>query len=486
MALRLASLSSLRLASLSATSWATVEKLVQQVLWLALFSILAPILGPKAYGEFAIAMVFIGFCELVLGDGMVDVLITLVDLDEAHVATTNLAAVVAALGLGLILACLAPAIGALFHSSDIQRLMWALAPLPLFSFLSAAPIAALRRDMQFQRIAVRSIAGLALGGAAGIAMALAGAGVWALAGQVVVQRFAEVFIAWTSVPMRFRFGWSAKLFSEMRPIAIHVFSARTMMFASAQSPRLVLGYVLGPVQVGLFMLAGRFVDMIMFTAVFPRAAVARVELRTLPSGGREFSTMFGALVRDVAMIASPLLLGAVAVMPEIYRIWLDPRWLPGVAPAQLLLLGALPLALVYCFDAAFLAAREPSLFSRTSAIQAATATATVMVCAPFGLNAACLALLVRSWAMLPLYVTWLRTKCGVASASYLWLPLRPLAGATLMVGALSLPWPALGIDERLGFVALVLLGALSYGAFCLGFARRDLRAFFAAFVAHRS
>ena len=200
-------------------------------------------------------MVFIGFCELVLGDGMVEVLVTLVELKGPHVATTNLLAGLAAAGLGLLLCGLAPAVGALFQDDDIRRLMWALAPLPLLSFLSAAPIAMLRRDMQFRRLALRSIASLALGGAAGIALARAGGGIWALALQVVVHRFAEVGIAWASVPLRFQLGWSRPHFAEMRPIGISVFSARVMMYVSAQTPRLVLGYMLGPVQVGLFTLA---------------------------------------------------------------------------------------------------------------------------------------------------------------------------------------------------------------------------------------
>jgi O-antigen/teichoic acid export membrane protein len=477
----------LRLASLSSVSWVTIEKVAQQVLWLVLFSILAPVLGPGPYGVFSIVMVFIGFCELVLGDGMVEVLVTLLELEQPHVATTNLLAGLVAAGLGVLLCVIAPAAGAMFQVDDIRRVMYALAPLPLLSFLSAAPMAKLRRDMQFRRLALRSIISLALGGAAGIGLALAGGGIWALALQVVVQRVSEAGIAWASVPLRFQFGWSQPHFAEIRPIAINVFSARVMMYASAQAPRLVLGYVLGPVQVGLFALASRFLDMVMSTMVFPRIAVGRIELRTLPRGGREFAELFTAMVRDVSLVSAPLLLGAAAVMPELYRIWLDPRWLPGVASAQLLLLSGPPLALVYCFDAAFLAARLPAVFSRTSTIQAVTTVATVLVVSPFGLNAACFALLLRSWAMLPVYVALLRRTCRIDAATYLPLPLRLLAGAALMAAALYLPgWRPEGIDDRLAFVGLIVIGALCYGAFCYGFARRELRAFLAEFVARQT
>ena len=121
------------------------------------------------------------------------------------------------------------------------------------------------------------------------------------------------------------------------------------------------------------------------------------------------------MVRDVALVAAPLL-GAAAIMPELYRIWLDPRWLPGVVPAQLLLLSGPPLVMVYCFDVAYLAARQPAMFSRTSTIEAATTTVTMLVGAPFGLAAACLALLLRSWVALPFYVVSLRRKFQINAA----------------------------------------------------------------------
>jgi len=126
------------------------------------------------------------------------------------------------------------------------------------------------------------------------------------------------------------------------------------------------------------------------------------------------------------------------------------------------------------------------MFSRTSTIEAATTTVTMLVGAPFGLAAACLALLLRSWVALPFYVVLLRRKLPITAASYLKLPLRLLAGAALMAATLQLPWwrpPA--ADQKLNFIGLILLGALCYGGFCLVFARKELRIFLAELVTRR-
>jgi O-antigen/teichoic acid export membrane protein len=65
-----------RLPTLSPVAWTAVERVTQQILWLVLFAILAPILGPRPYGLFAIGSVFVGFCEIALMEGAIEALVS--------------------------------------------------------------------------------------------------------------------------------------------------------------------------------------------------------------------------------------------------------------------------------------------------------------------------------------------------------------------------------------------------------------------------
>src|ERR1051326_293295 len=123
--------------ALSPVAWVTVGRVAQQVLWLALFAVLAPILGPRPYGMFSIVMVFVGFCELVLIEGATEALITVDELDHLHTTTANLVNGGIALGFSVAISVLAPAIGALFGDQEITRLMWVLAPLPVLAMEQA-------------------------------------------------------------------------------------------------------------------------------------------------------------------------------------------------------------------------------------------------------------------------------------------------------------------------------------------------------------
>ena len=79
-----------RLPAVSPVVWLTSERVTQQALSLILFAVLAPILGPRPYGLFALVMVFVGFCEAILLDGAVEALVTVDDLEHLHTTAANL------------------------------------------------------------------------------------------------------------------------------------------------------------------------------------------------------------------------------------------------------------------------------------------------------------------------------------------------------------------------------------------------------------
>ena len=430
-----------RLPAVSPVVWMTSGRVTQQALSLILFAVLAPILGPRPYGLFALVMVFVGFCELILLDGAVAALVTVDDLHHLHTTTANLTNGLIALVFGLAMFALAPAIAAAMHDAEVRNVMWALAPMPVLSTLSAAPVGVLRRSLKFKQLAIRAILGLTIGGVFGIVLAVAGAGVWALVLQVLAQRIAELAIAWIAVPVRFSLTWSAPHFHQLRPVALNVYGARMMALVNGQLPRLVLGFTLGPTDVGLFALGSRFHDIIVDTMALPRAAVGRIELRAVKRGSAEFQRDFAKMVRNASILSFPCFLGTAALVPSLFHLWLKQEWQAGIVPAQLIVLGGVPMVMFYSFDAALMAGNLSSVVRRMANLQGATIAATVLCAAPFGLTATCLALAVRPWLLLPFIFMIFRRATNIPGRSAL-LPSAPaLVGAAIMAGLLSLPFP---------------------------------------------
>jgi PST family polysaccharide transporter len=457
-----------RLLGSSPTIWLTLDRLTQQAIWLLLFAILAPILGPKPYGLFTIVMAFIGFCEMVIVGGAVEALVTIPEATDSHFRTVNLAGVVAAAFAGGAVFAAAGPIANFFEAPELEKLFRVLAPLPVISALTAIPVAVLSRHMRFRALALRSIVGLVASAMIAVALAWYGAGVWALVAQVLAQRCIELAILWASAHTRLGFGWSQSNFRELRGYAFNVIISKGMFWAGSQIPRIILGWYLGATDLGLFALAGRLIDITSQVFIVPRSAVARLTLRKFADAPAGFAEEFNLTIRQIAILCFPVCCGLAALMPILYT-FLGQRWTPGILPAQIMVLTGIPLTFYFCFTAAVLALRQPQLDSQNAVAINATTAVMILLTASHGLDAACAAILAQRVVMMPLALMMLRRITGITPIAVIWAQLPILGAAAVMGEIVGLATP---VVERffslpLTLLILVIIGAASYAPLAL-------------------
>ena len=410
-------------ARLGPTSWVTIEKIAQQGLGLLLFAVMAPILGPKSYGLFALVMVLIGFCELVIVEATTEAVICIEHPTERHLAAANLGSLGAALLAAVAAVAVAPWIAEFYNEPDLAPLFRLLAILPVISALNAVPIAVLGRAMRFRTLALRSILGIGIGGAAGLVLAFMGAGVWALAVQAVVQRSVEMVVLWSGANTPFRLVWSRTHARELAHYARSVFLSRSMNWIGSQAPRLIVGKLLGTEILGLLTLGWRLLDILIQLAILPRCRVARQEFTRYRNDQAGLDPAFCELMREIEFLALPLCFGGAAILPALFAVWLDSRWQDGVLPAQLLVAAACVLAVYYGCASLLLALGRPDREAAISTVQTISSVLLMALAARFGLTEA-VAALVGGWlCLLPVPVLLCRRPGGI----------RPLQLATRLV-----------------------------------------------------
>lgn len=464
---------------MSPSLWVTIEKFAQQAVWLVLFAILAPILGPRPYGLFAIVMVFVGYCEFVTAEAATEALIGMDPLEPQHLKTGTTCNLVVAALTGVVVFLIAPLFGLLFGDPELVPLFRALSVLPAITALTSAPIAVLKHRMDFRPLALRSTVGLAIGGAVGIALALAGAGVWSLVAQILVQRLSELVILWATAgnSAGAGLGWSRPHYEDLRTYAAHVFVSRSMLFLSGQFPRIIIGYFLGPVNLGLFTLATRFPETLAQVIITPRAIVARVDLRRYRHGEIALSNAFYRLLRDIALIGFPMSLGAAATIPLLISVWLDERWQPGIQACQLMFLTIPPQVVFYASSAVLMALNFPREEARVSVVQSVTNALFVLAAVPFGLNAVCVVMALRLFLLMPYPALVVSRVCGIPTRSMI------SATGTLFGFALAMAAAILAISPHLvrtmgaatALGGLIVIGTVIYATLVAIFAPGEAR-----------
>jgi O-antigen/teichoic acid export membrane protein len=447
-----------------AIEWVAFEKFAQQAVWLLLFFILAPKLGPRPYGEFAIAMVFVGFCELVMVDAAVEALLSMAPLEPMHLRSCNLFCFLLALFVGGAIFLMASSIGRAFGDAEVGPVLEAISVLPAISVLTSAPLAVLKSQLRFGPIALRSTLGLSIGGVCGVVLAFHGAGVWALVAQLIIQRVAEVIILWSSANIRYGFGWSKRHFSELYRFARYVFFSKGTAFAGAQIPRLILGSFMGPFELGLFVFAARLPDTLIWTTLVPTTSVYRIRLRQYSPGQKELSKAFAQLLEDTALVAFPIVCGSAAIAPLVFTIALDNRWQPAALPTQMLIMSVIPMLLYFAATSVLLALKFPRDESILSFAQMVFNALIVLCTAPYGLNVVCFWIASRPVLLLPILFRILSRRCGIAP-HVIGAAIFPALIASLVMGcAVMFAEPVFerGIGLSASLFALVGLGVLVY------------------------
>lgn len=423
-------------------------------------------MGPYAFGLITLIMVFVGFWEAVPGSATTDALISVREIDPLHFDTVTTASLLICLAVGGVVFGVAKPLAMALGHAELAPLMCAMSALPVIQAFSIAPLAAARREMRFQTTAVRTIVSLLAGGGVGLALTFAGAGAWALVCQALVYRAVAAIVLWLAVPISLRFAISRRHLREVARFALPVMVARAMNWGSGQCPRLILGIFLGPTELGLFGLGARLIDIACQVAITPKALVARVDLRRFAADPEALGKAVRRVFQHISFLSFPLCVGGAAVMPTLFRAWLDPRWYGAVASSQLLLLTGVPYVTFYVASAALLAVNRQDSEARISAAQGIGIVIAVGVFGRFGVVAAATAIAAILVATVPLPVVVMRRQCSLSLRDILAPQATGLVAALTMgatVWLLRTP-----IEAALGsVVALFVLIATGAGLYAI-------------------
>jgi hypothetical protein len=349
---------------------ARIEPIVRHAGWLGFFLVLAPIIGPRGYGSFAMALSGVAIVEALLAETIAATLARRQPLDERHLSTALVSAVGIGATISLLLYLAAGQLGAMLDEASLGDITRTLSLLPVLGGLGAVPTALLRRRGKAGPFVAATTAGLAAGGGVAVALAWAGAGPWSLVAQIVTQRLIECAVLWGMAARRIGLSWSRPHLGELLSALDLGALGLAWPAVSRQAPCLMIGLALGPVATGLYLLAARIAEA--FEDIL--LAAPRPARRALLA---EWATEIATPIRRVALPAILFSLLLPIALPPI----VDLRWWGAVLPAQIMLLGLVPAAAITARAAAVGARNE----ARWRAIEAIGGIVAVALAVRYGL-----------------------------------------------------------------------------------------------------
>jgi PST family polysaccharide transporter len=317
--------------------WAVLQVGGRQLTSLLVFAILGLLLAPRDFGLVGMAMAWLTVIQGASDLGLGAALVQRREIGPAHFSTVFYLNVAVGIGLTVVGALLAWPSAWFFGEPGLRPIAAALSLGFLLASLSAAQTAVAQRELRFRQLALRDIAASVIGGSVGIGAALAGAGAWSLVLQALVTSAAAAALIWPLSRWRPCLDqFSIGLLRELWPYSSQLFAFNVFKALVQNLDRILLGYLLGPVALGLYVFAFRLVVQPVSTIagavgtyLFPFFSRQQDDPARLRSG-------YGSALKGLAVVTLPLAVLAIAAAPALVPALWGTRWSAAVPLMQVM------------------------------------------------------------------------------------------------------------------------------------------------------
>jgi O-antigen/teichoic acid export membrane protein len=445
-----------------ALKWSVLAKLLGQLISWGVTLIVLRLLAPADYGLMAIVTVIVSIIAGLAEFGFGASLIQAPKLDRRELSRIAGALGALNIGCGVLVAAAAPLAAAWLGEPRLELLIQISALQFLFAAIEIVPQALVHRELDFARVARIEIAATVVGSLGTLALALAGAGVWAL----VLGGLAGTVARASAFVLLGGFVWPSL---DLKGIGHHIrfggIVTVTRMFwqITYQMDTLIAARFFSRETLGLYSVAMHLATLPMSKAMgivnqvaFPAVArlqdeLPRLRLRLLES------------LRLLAFIAIASLWGTAAVAEEFVDVVLGEKWHAAETALQLVSAVA-PLRMLMAVLATALAASgHADLELRNTIASALILPASFAIGVHWGLNG-----LAASWLIaVPVIcvVNFRRTAgpLGLTVGDVIGAVRGPLIAGAAMFAAVSLVRLCLaGYEEAVRLPVLIVTGALAY------------------------
>lgn len=327
--------------ALRAALWSYVGSGLRVFLQLVAQIVLARLVGPEAFGVFALSFLIVGFLSLVVEMGLGAALLQKKTINSDLIYAVLNRTVFVGFSMTVLILSAAHFIANIVAEPNLAPVLRGMAPMIMISGLSVVPFALLRRNLELKQFQISQLGGYLIGyPLVGISLALIGSDVWALVAAALSHSIVTFLLALWFSRFKLKFG---KNFST-RPLLSfgkNVLMTNVFNWCVENLDKLLVGRIFGASALGLYSVSYNFVRtptnhlvISLQATLFPAssraqdnlpgiqrgylAAIAVVTLATIPTfcgvaiaSDTMVISLFGEQWKEAARLLPPLALAMV-------------------------------------------------------------------------------------------------------------------------------------------------------------------------------
>ena len=456
--------------------WQAIDIIGRQLLSLIVFTTLARLLEPSAFGKVALVGVYMAFVAMFADQGIGAALVQRSNLKPENLDAAFWFNVGCAVLLCAATIILADPVSRLLGEPELAPLLRSMSPALIINAMSAIHATLFIKVMDFRRPTIRTLLGNALGGIVGVSLAVAHCGVWALIGQQLATSLGGAAFLWIASPYRPSLKFSLPHLKELLGVSSSVFSTSLLWFFSSRIDQIVVGRFAGVPALGVYVIGGKVPELAKVVTHEPMAHVSLPALSQLQADHKRMQAAIYSGMELNALLSFPVFVGIAAIAPELVSVLFGTKWAAAGVLCSLLSIYALVNALQVFFHPSLLASGGAGKYVLLNVWQA---VGSLIVCVGgihLGVKYVVLGLILNNLIITVPALMFLRKRIGLRPLEYCKPCLVPACAALFMlsllwlVSAMSPP----GLPAIVELTCKVAVGAVAYSGFLLLFQRSTL------------
>lgn len=310
--------------------------------------VLARLLVPEMFGLVAMVTVLIGFLNIFADLGMKNALIqrrrepvSALRYDSAFWFLSTAGLVMA----GLAWLAGVPFMVWFYDEPRLAPIAMALAFGLWLATMGILPRVRLTRVMKFSQIVRADVIGMLAGATGAIALALAGAGVWALVGQSLINGAVTLMLLWLAVRWRPRRRFDLQSLRDVVGFSGYMLADSVLYYLRKHMDVIIVGKLLGASALGVYTLAFVLTEtlrMQLYSVVNKVMFPAYSRMQDDPAAMKPY---YLATIHYLALITWPISTLLILVADPLVPALFGDAWADAVRPVQILAAASMVFAL---------------------------------------------------------------------------------------------------------------------------------------------
>lgn len=315
--------------------WRFFERCGAQLVSFAVTVVLARILDPAEYGPITKVAVFTSILLVFVDSGMANALIQKKDPDELDYSSVFWFNLSFGLLLYALLFLFAPLIARMYHDPGLTPILRVLGLTLVVAGVKNVQQAYVSKTLQFKRFFFATLGGTLLSAALGIAMALRGFGVWALAAQQLSNVTVNTVILWFTVGWRPKRLFSLERLKGLLRYGWKLLGAQLLDTVYLKIYPLVIGVRYTDKDLAFFDRGNHLPNLVVENINYSIDSVLLPVLSDQQDRIDALREMTRRAIRTSSYVMMPLMAGLAVCVEPLVRLLLTEKWLPSVPFLQI-------------------------------------------------------------------------------------------------------------------------------------------------------